>query len=76
MLSAITSILWLVFLYNVIALAGCIFLGKFLFNSRILFLRILMNPAGTSESVTKAAGKAIRFAGWAAISGALLFLIY
>lgn len=76
MLGAIVSILWLVFLYNLIALAGCLFLGKFLFNSNILFLRILMNPTGTSKSITKAAGKAIRFAGWAAISGILLLLIY
>lgn len=75
MLHAIIGILWVVFIFNLIQLVGMITIGKFLYNSNIFFLRVLMNPAGTSKFVTNAAGKALRHGAWVLGSGALLYLI-
>lgn len=76
MLGTIGIIAWAVFAFNGIALFANLSIGKFMFNSDIMFMRILMDPEGTSESVRHAAHKTIKHAGWFAISGAILFMLY
>ena len=73
---AFVMVLWCIFIVNLIRVVGYIGLGNFLFHSNILFLRVLMDPNGTSESFRNATHKTIRAAGWTVISGVILFLIY
>ena len=76
MFGIIKLVLWIIFIYNLIALAGRLSIGKLLFESDILFLRILMDPDGTSQSLLHQADSTLRTAGRVAIFGAILFLVY
>ena len=76
MLGIIKLVLWVIFIFNLLALIGRLSIGKFLFDSDILFLRILMDPDRTSKSVLEQADRTLRTAGNVAIFGAILFLIY
>ena len=76
MFGIIKLVLWIIFIYNLIGLAGRLSIGKFLFESDILFLRILMDPDGTSKSLLHQADSTLRTAGRVGIFSAILFLIY
>lgn len=76
MLKLIYAVIWIVFLYNLFAIIGYIFLGKFMFATNIIWLRALTNPSETADSVGKAAKGIVKHSLYTIASGILLFLIY
>ena len=78
MLGIIVSIIWIIFILNLLALIGCIGFGRSLLsrNSNLLLLRAIIDPKGTEKLLRRTAGDAVRYAAWTIGSAAVLILMY
>ena len=78
MLQIIVSIIWIIFIWNLLALIGCIGFGRSLLsrNSNLIFLRAIIDPDGTEKFLRRTAVDTVRYVAWAIGSAAVLALIY
>lgn len=75
-MGTICLIVWVMLIYHGLALAGCIFLGKFMFQTNLIWLSAILEPSRTSKSIASTASLAIRHALWTVGYVAVLFVLY
>ena len=72
----IIGIIWIIFIFNLLALIGCIGIARFLLNSNIPLLGALLDPQGTSKFIKRQVKDAISYAKWMVGSAVVLILLY
>ena len=76
MIGIITTIAWVMFFLNFFALIGVIGTAKFMFDSKLIWLRAILDPKATSKAIRRDAACAVRYAIITIVSAVVLVLLY
>ena len=76
MIGIITTIAWVMFFLNFFALIGVIGTAKFMFDTKLVWLRAILDPKTTSKAIRRDVGCAVRYAVITIVSAAVLVLLY